>query len=842
MLTFVHTSDTTSLLRVGMWCWTDWNYAKLKGGGVYFNTLPQPWSKGAHESYVIPPANGMGSYPGGAAGIVSRGSAGYLGVAVGPDPQYSTPYNEQTATQPVFTDTSLKYTDRLTVGLAAVPDDVRKCSTSGDAELSDPDMNCDVSWIPSDYLTIGGDDGRKATNNFPNTKFGFPVTQHVGPGGEEGSRFLLGWASNVRWMHGGSKYHVVEVDAQGSIHGEITELDVAAGWNEEDRWTALPKSGCVAFPYVWDGEVDSNGNQHYGAKHRNGGPDETNVEGLVDTIRITRICPSSPKSSTSPTGCTANCKNACPAGSAGPSCEFTDAATCNGRGVALDTGVCVCSSSAAGKSCEHTDEISCNGNGAAQFTGSCECNAGAAGPSCEFTDAATCRDRGVALDTGVCECGGGFGGSTCEYSDAADCGGRGKVFTTADGTRPICMCNDGFGGDDCACSKSDACLGAVVIHGNSGAWVGGLTIEQPTGERSTYGSTGGSDREVLRLQPGEHLVKVTHWEMAESTGYFGRGFGWGFDFETSAGRQITFKNWYPVESRVVSNVFEAPAGRGIYKLNFDGKNRLVSGMTVPFGAGLCSAGKHCSGNGVAFGNDAEGCQCVCNDGFGGDDCSCSKSDTCLGAMTIIGKRGGFAIASLTFELPTGEQIKYGDTTSSDEVIAKLLPDEFLTSVTQWEMGEHTGQKGNGLGWGFDFETSAGRQFGYQNWFPLEDRELHTTVVAPAGSRIATLEFTSRRLTGGVMLPIQPSAASTTTLTTTGGSTDGHSAPACQSWCLNHPNDWAIKCAWTSNACSACNECPTTTIPIVPPHTTTTTHVCNSLSCGVNQKGRRPIKK
>ena len=33
---------------------------------------------------------------------------------------------------------------------------------------------------------------------------------------------------------------------------------------------------------------------------------------------------------------------------------------------------------------------------------------------------------------------------------------------------------------------------------------------------------------------------------------------------------------------------------------------------------------------------------------------------------------------------------------------------------------------------------------------------------------------------------------------------------CESWCARHPKDWEEKCNWTTRACSACYECPTTT--------------------------------
>ena len=67
------------------------------------------------------------------------------------------------------------------------------------------------------------------------------------------------------------------------------------------------------------------------------------------------------------------------------------------------------------------------------------CPAGTAGPACEFTDAGTCRDRGAALYDGSCDCDAGFGGTACNVTGEPECNGNGIVG--ADGVTCECFVN-----------------------------------------------------------------------------------------------------------------------------------------------------------------------------------------------------------------------------------------------------------------------------------------------------------------------------------------------------------------------------------------------------------------
>ena len=111
-------------------------------------------------------------------------------------------------------------------------------------------------------------------NQYPETvpdtesqALGFVNLAHVGSGGEEGTRFMLGWADPLNYNLGtdgvpdptgqgvgASQYYAVEVDSKGVMYGDITQLN-GTGWGESDPWTAMEASGCIAWPYAWYGDT-----------------------------------------------------------------------------------------------------------------------------------------------------------------------------------------------------------------------------------------------------------------------------------------------------------------------------------------------------------------------------------------------------------------------------------------------------------------------------------------------------------------------------------------------------------------------------------------------------------
>ena len=227
-----------------------------------------------------------------------------------------------------------------------------------------------------------------------------------------------------------------------------------------------------------------------------------------------------------------------------------------------------------------------------------------------------------------------------------------------------CTCDDGFGGADCACSKSSSCLGATVVRARAGqvCQVAYIEIEQPSGSVESVRQLPKRDTNYeLRLRHGELLTRVEQQQYPKNHRFRGYGLGYSWTFVTSHNRELSFHGWCDwvkphLETHYVNrektrenecegsceaptvNSFTAPAGRSIYRLEvapggetepsneqgLKGDGNLRSVYTVSGTAELCSADVHCSGNGLAYGDTSDGCECKCDDGFGGADCSCAK--------------------------------------------------------------------------------------------------------------------------------------------------------------------------------------------------------------------------
>lgn len=78
------------------------------------------------------------------------------------------------------------------------------------------------------------------------------------------------------------------------------------------------------------------------------------------------------------------CFATCPAGSAGPNCQYSDFSTCNSQGKAQYDGSCQCYSGYNGPNCQYSDLVSCNNNGSVQYDGTCKCKGKWAGNNCTF--------------------------------------------------------------------------------------------------------------------------------------------------------------------------------------------------------------------------------------------------------------------------------------------------------------------------------------------------------------------------------------------------------------------------------------------------------------------------
>ena len=131
---------------------------------------------------------------------------------------------------------------------------------------------------------------------------GFATVQHLGPGGEEGKRILLGWAENVTFRSFSGSYFVQEIDESGNRYGTPLALAGVTGWGETgNSWSQFqsgPAAGCVTWPYTWGGQKGPG--YEYGPSH----DEHTYWSGqdynLVDRVHVTVVCPKA-RTSAAPT-------------------------------------------------------------------------------------------------------------------------------------------------------------------------------------------------------------------------------------------------------------------------------------------------------------------------------------------------------------------------------------------------------------------------------------------------------------------------------------------------------------------------------------------------------------
>ena len=256
----------TALDKWGRYCWTDGCYKEGKPAGIsgacygaFFGTVPKLDKKGPAQILFLPGGNTWNWNGGPMVRAVSRGAKGFLGVAVQPD----------------------QSGERLTVGIIALPPDQSECRDTTNTATAAPAAAapCVFKWLPTSSLGGG-------TNTFPRAgkpekgAVGFANVQHIGPGGEGGDRFMVGWADDVQFQGKAKQYYVAEVDAEGTMYGEVEKLD-KTGWGEEDAWAALEQSGCIAFPSGWDG--DAGPGQEYGKANT--------MDKMSDIMHVTVVCP-----------------------------------------------------------------------------------------------------------------------------------------------------------------------------------------------------------------------------------------------------------------------------------------------------------------------------------------------------------------------------------------------------------------------------------------------------------------------------------------------------------------------------------------------------------------------
>ena len=186
--------------------------------------------------------------------MLSRGTHGYLAVTT----------QQESATQG----------KKITIGIAALPAESGSCWNKT--------AECGFNWLPSSVLPGQNKYVADASMNFGFRPLNFPKIAHLGDGGEESNRILLGYAAGVDYGRATDGYYLQETDWTGKLYGTALKLDnPETGWGEVDPWTTMA-NGCVAWPFAWHSKV--------GDKYSEGWA-LGKAGKLSNVIRITVACP-----------------------------------------------------------------------------------------------------------------------------------------------------------------------------------------------------------------------------------------------------------------------------------------------------------------------------------------------------------------------------------------------------------------------------------------------------------------------------------------------------------------------------------------------------------------------
>jgi len=224
-------------------------------GTIGGDTCPEAVLLSTTQSAQTKPGSSGQSQNQGPTSFLSRGSRGFLAL-----------------TSEASTDNE---TNGNVIGLAALPSDHSECGSNGTI--------CKFKYLPKTMLP-----GQNEANR---PGIGFPNIAHIGDKGEEGDRFLLGWAGGVNECISETKEHFLgEVDADGKFYGPILKLkDVE--WGNRDNWVTM-ENGCVVWPFTYF---------TWGERYSNGY--STNDDSrLSNVIHISVVCPSKEREP-----CTSNC-------------------------------------------------------------------------------------------------------------------------------------------------------------------------------------------------------------------------------------------------------------------------------------------------------------------------------------------------------------------------------------------------------------------------------------------------------------------------------------------------------------------------------------------------------
>jgi hypothetical protein len=109
---------------------------------------------------------------------------------------------------------------------------------------------------------------------------GMAAMAYFSGAGEDSTRLLVGWSPTIVFQGIAAEYVVSEMDRSGRLRGAPFRLQTA-GWGEDNRWTTMPNSGCVVFPFSWVGAAPG------GAYPIEG----TAASSIPSSLYMTSLCP-----------------------------------------------------------------------------------------------------------------------------------------------------------------------------------------------------------------------------------------------------------------------------------------------------------------------------------------------------------------------------------------------------------------------------------------------------------------------------------------------------------------------------------------------------------------------
>ncbi len=244
-------------------------YANGRCNSISFSTVPgvtKPQTgKYETESLLELDQRSVYEMTGGISTILSLGAEGWLALAAGP--------GYASANTTPDTVGFLRIPLALThLRQGAVTDRVplyQGGTRVGDQEVSKYQWNW--LYLPDPDPTLG------RTKRVGMAAMGYFNTQR-----ESGQRLLAGWSPSISFQAITPEYVVSEVDRAGRLRGQAYRVS-KAGWGEDNRWTTMPSSGCIVFPFAWEG--DAPGRDY---------PIESSTLRATDlprTLHMTSLCP-----------------------------------------------------------------------------------------------------------------------------------------------------------------------------------------------------------------------------------------------------------------------------------------------------------------------------------------------------------------------------------------------------------------------------------------------------------------------------------------------------------------------------------------------------------------------